>query len=293
MATIKINFIPNAIGPFQVFRAKKNSMTHGFYYDYATYLPFAQDKRHIRVWLPDSYDFYGEEKHPVLYMADGQNLVDKYLTKYGDWHLDRVVSTLRKEGYPEPILVGIDSPKDPVQRANELNPPYTVRRKIQKQKEAPLHPIGDQFIDYIVDTLKPMIDTLFHTDPRREATGIGGSSMGGIMAFYGWLAYPLTFGYSHCFSPPFFFYKHRDLRHIMKGFSPNPDTHGRIFLYVGGTDFEKIFTKDVFWMKEELERIGYGKGTMGFAHDAKATHHEEWWYRYSFPAMRFWLKGLR
>ncbi|MBE6126398.1 MAG: hypothetical protein E7182_00190 [Erysipelotrichaceae bacterium] len=292
MPAIKINFVPEEIGPFHQHHANKTSMKHGFYYEMLTELPFAKDKRHIRVWLPDSYDFYGEGHHPVLYMSDGQNLVDKYLTRYGDWHLDRVIATLRKEGYPEPILVGIDCPKDSQQRSNELNPPYPVLRRVRKKEGAPKRPIGDQFIAYIVEKLKPLIDETFHTDPRKECTGIGGSSMGGIMSFYAWLCYPKTFGYSHCFSPPFFFYNHRQLRRILKTYDPRPETHGRIFLYVGGKDFEKTFTKGVFWMHKELEKFGYGSGTMGFAYEEKAIHHEEWWYRYSFPALRFWLSEL-
>lgn len=291
MATIKINFLPETIGPFHVHQAKKSSMKHGFYYEMVTKLPFAEDERHVRVWLPDSYDFYGEEKHPVLYMSDGQNLVDKELTRYGDWHLDRVVATLRKERLTEPILVGIDCPEDSLQRCNELNPPYPIRRKVLRHG-GPDNPIGDQFLAYIVEALKPLVDSLFHTDPRKEATGIGGSSMGGIMSFYGWLCYPRTFGYSHCFSPPFFFYTHRQLRKILKTYNPNPETHGRIFLFVGGKDFEHQFTKGVLWMHRELEKYGYGEGTMGFAYDPQAIHHEEWWYRYSFAALRFWLREL-
>ena len=288
---IKINFVPNQIGPFTRYVGKKSTMEHGFYFDAVFTLPFASDPRHIRVWLPDTYDFYGEGAHPVLYMSDGQNLVDKELSAYGDWHLDRVIADLRKEGYPEPILVGIDCPKDPMQRSNELNPPYPVARYFQK-RGGPNKPIGEQFINYIVSTLKPLIDELFHTDPRKEATAIGGSSMGGIMAFYGFLAYPQAFGYSLSFSPPFFFYPKWKLKRILRNHFPNPETHARLFLFVGGKDYEHIFTKKVIWMHQYLEKYGYGAGTMGFLYEPEAIHHEEAWYRASYPALKDWLDGI-
>ncbi|MCR5348898.1 MAG: hypothetical protein K6E59_04745 [Bacilli bacterium] len=288
--TVKINIIPEEIGPFVRHHGENPTMEYGFYYEWKTTLPFASDERMIRVWLPGTYDFSDPKRYPVLYMADGQNLVDEELTAYGDWHLDRVIRDLMQEGYPEPILVGIDCPKDPQQRMDELNPPYPV--KYFRRKEKPKHPIGDQFINYIVDELKPMIDSLFPTDPRKEATGIGGSSMGGIMAFYGFLAYPNTFGYSHSFSPPFFFYSKRFLRKLLHIHQPNPETHGRVYLYVGGTKNERRFTRKVFYMRDLLEKYGYGTGTMEFDYDKQAIHHEEWWYKHSYPALRFWLGNI-
>ena len=288
---IKINVIPDAIGPFTRHVATPTTMVYGFYYETKVELPFAKGKRMVRVWLPPTYDFYEPKKYPVMYMADGQNLVDKYLTRYGDWHLDRVVYDLMREGYPEPILVGIDCPYDPLQRMNELNPPYPIKKKWIKV-EGPDHPIGDQFLDYVVKELKPLIDATFSTDSRKEATGIGGASMGGIMAFYAFLSHPETFGYSHAFSCPFFFYSKRSLRKILQDFEPNPRTHGRVYLYVGGKGFERTFVKNTLYMRKLLKKRGFDESMLGFSMDKAAIHQEEWWSKYSYPALRFWLGEL-
>ena len=173
---IKINVIPESFGPFSLRHPERSTMEYGFHYEAKMKLPFDEEERYVRVWLPGTYDFSDPKKYPVLYMADGQNMVDRYLTRYGDWHLDRVVRDLMQQGYPEPILVGIDCPKDPLRRMNELNPPYPIRKKILKRGDGPNAPIGDRFIDYIVDELKPLIDNTFSTDPRKEATGIGGAA---------------------------------------------------------------------------------------------------------------------
>lgn len=290
---IEIRYVPNEFGPFVRHTDLPTTMEYGFYYEAKMKLPFAKEERFVRVWLPGSYDFLAPKKHPVLYMSDGQNLVDKYLTAYGDWHLDRVIHELQRKGLPEPILVGIDSPRDSSQRANELNPPYTVRRKFRKRHNGPDRPIGNQFVGYIIKELKPLIDSIFSTDPRREATGIGGSSMGGIMAFYGWLCYPDTFGFSLSFSVPFFFYSKRDLRRILNLHYPLPRTHGRLAMFVGGKGFEKAFTKDVLYVVKKLRKRGFDESRMRFYLNEDLEHHEESWYQYAEPALRFWLENLR
>ncbi len=284
--------IPSTIGPWHVYRQKPSTMEYGYYYDAVFKLPFAKDKRHVRIWIPESYDFANPTPHPVMYMSDGQNLVDRHLSAYGDWHLDRVIRDLAVEGYPQPILVGIDCPKDPLQRSNELNPPFPVQAKFLRVG-GPNHPIANQYIDYIVDELKPQIDELLCTDKRVEATAIGGSSMGGIMSFYGFLAYPETFGYAHAFSPPFFFYKKKELKEMVGLFQTRPDNHNKVFLYVGGKGFEHRFVAGNFFMKKYLESLGFGKDQLGFAFDRKEPHHEEAWYKYSYDGLRFWLGGLR
>lgn len=290
---MEIHVVPNEIGPFVRRVVFDTTMEFGFYYEAKMKLPFAEEERYVRVWLPPTYDFVHPKKHPVMYMSDGQNLVDKFLTKYGDWHLDRVMDKLRKRGYDEAILVGIDSHPDPLQRSNELNPPYPIRRKYVK-RGGPTAPIGNLFLDYIARELKPLIDSLFSTNPSREATGIGGSSMGGIMAFYGFLRYGATFGFSLAFSVPFFFYSKRDLRRILKIYRPDPAQSSKIFFFVGGKDFEGDFTKGVFYMNRLLQKkYRFGPDRLRMVYDPDAIHHEEWWSTYAFDALEFWFRGLK
>ena len=264
-------------------------MEYGTYYDSIFKLPFAEDERHVRVWLPPSYEFGSQKRHPVMYMSDGQNLVDGVLSAYGDWHLDRVIHDLAQEGYEEPILVGIDCPKSPMQRSNELNPPYSILYRFKRQY-GPRHPIGDQYINYIADELKPLIDELFLTDQRVEKTAIGGSSMGGIMAFYAFLSRPDVFGFSLAFSPPFFFYSHRRLEKILADAQTSPQKQNKLFLYVGGVDFEKTFVNDTIYMHRRLQDLGFGEEQVGFIVDRDQPHHEEAWSTYSRPALAFWLE---
>ncbi len=286
---VSVKFVPPKIGPFSWRVPKKTTMKYGYYFDSVMELPFAVTKeRHVRVWLPDSYDFQGGEKrYPVVYFADGQNLVDRHLSAYGDWHLDKVIHALAKEGYEEPILVGIDCPINPKERSNELNPPYKVRYRRARKEVS--NPYGDKYVNYVADELKPLIDSLFRTLPGKETTAIAGSSMGGIMAFWGFLSRPEIFGCGLSFSPPFFFYSKRDLKRICRENGLNSAKNGKLFLYVGGKDFEAVFTKKVIWMYEYIASSGFGSKSVSFALDRNEIHHEEAWYKYSYPAFRFFL----
>ena len=162
--------IPNKIGPFKRYLASPTTLKYGFYYCAKFKLPFHKEERYIRVWLPPNYDFENKNKRfPTIYFSDGQNLVDSYLSAYGEWKFDKVVNKLLKHDGVSCIAVGIDCPKIPRERCNELNPPYPVR-SIYARKEGPNHPFADKYIDYIRFTLKPLIDSLFYTKTDKENT---------------------------------------------------------------------------------------------------------------------------
>ncbi len=279
------------IGPFSLFAPKKTTMKYGTYYDALMDLPFAKDKRHVRVWLPEGYDPKGEKRYPVMYMSDGQNLVDKYLTKFGDWHLDRVIHDLKEEGVVSPILVGVDCPTVDMARNNELGAPYVPTKWLVRHKLAGMKPIGDQFVNWVADELRPLIDSLFLTDTRLEMTGIGGSSMGGLMAWFAYLSRPDVFGFSLSFSPALFFYHKWKIKEISQEWGLSKDKHHRIFLYVGGKKFEHLFTGKVKWFYKYLKQNGFSDEQVALLVDKKQIHHEEPWSKYSHDALRFWLKG--
>ena len=85
-----MNKIPNKIGKF-IKDDSETTMEYGYYYKCEMVVPFSNDKRYIRVWLPENYDFNNKDNtFRVMYFSDGQNLVNKYLTAFGDWKLDKV-----------------------------------------------------------------------------------------------------------------------------------------------------------------------------------------------------------
>ena len=279
------------VGPYVAHKkTKKSTMEYGTYFEKKVKLPFdPSGERAIRVWLPPGYGEDPKRRYPCIYFSDGQNLVDRDLSAYGDWHLDRVVNRLMEEGYTGVILVGIDCPKNPVKRANELNPPYKVEARFS-MFGGPNRPYGNRFIDYIVDVLKPEIDSLFLTNPDLMHTGIGGSSMGGIMAFYGYMAYQDHFGYALAFSIPVFAYSKKRWRELLEEWGVDPFTHRKLAMWVGGKGFESKFAAGNKWLVKYLKKVGMNDANLHFEHNPALPHHEESWSTYSYEALKFFLK---
>lgn len=271
------------IGPFILDKAK-TTMKYGHYYKALLDVPFSKEKRYIRVWLPEDYDFSNNQKRfPVIYFSDGQNLVNQKLCAFGCWKLDLVAHDLLINNGLSFIAVGIDSPKDSLVRFNELNPPY------QPEKVKDGHPYGDQFVNYIADTLKPVIDHYFYTSKRKEDVAIGGSSMGGIMAFYAGVTRSDTFGFALDFSPAFFLYNKKTWSSLLDSFNISVNDNVKHFLYVGGKDFEKRFLNPTKETYRYFTNQGFNEKQVALSIDLEEMHHEDAWHKHLKEALLFWL----
>lgn len=126
--------------------------------------------RHVAVWLPPGYDEEPDRRYAVLYMHDGQNLFDPRIAFTGtDWGIDEAVVRLVEAGKIPPIIVvGIFSSPS---RITEYNPLTG----------------GDAYARFLVEELKPMIDSTYRTLPAPRHTGTMGSSAGGLISLgLGW-----------------------------------------------------------------------------------------------------------
>ncbi|MBO4855820.1 MAG: helix-turn-helix domain-containing protein, partial [Bacilli bacterium] len=285
--------VPSKIGPFKRYVSRDTSMEFGYYYTLVMTLPFAaENKRTVRVWLPEDYDFENpNKKYPVIYMSDGHNLVDKKFSAFGDtWEFDKAVQQNMREGYPGVIAVGIDCPKDPLERTRELCPPFVPKPEIVLEAGPELaHSYGDKFIRFIIYNLKPLIDKTFHTLPDRKNTGIGGSSMGGLMSFFAAMIHPEAIGFTLSFSPALFFYDSKDWLNIMKSYDVKPTEEGKAFLYCGGTGFEAKFLPDVLNSYFYFAGIDYKSDRVRLVVDTDEEHTERAWAKYLPMALRFWF----
>jgi len=151
--------------------------------------PQLDTDRKVWVYLPKDYDAKAK-KYPVLYMHDGQNLFDKATSFAGEWRADEQLDSLKAQT----IIIGIEHGND--KRVDELTP-YTNEKYGGGQ--------ADKYLDFVVNTVKPYVDTHYHTNPDKEHTGIMGSSLGGLISYYAVLKYPKVFGKAGVFSPSFWF----------------------------------------------------------------------------------------
>jgi len=175
------------------------------------YMPQFNHEKQIWIYLPPNYGRDPHRRFPVLYMQDGQTLFEPQLTFpenssidailkrklrqalnwYGSWqlnlHLDRLVSECRTRGS---IVVGISSAGG--NRTAEYSPWAWY---------GALQPEAEQYLEFLVQTVKPYVDTHYLTLRGRRHTGIGGSSLGGLLALYGGLKYQQVFSRIAAFSP--------------------------------------------------------------------------------------------
>ena len=151
-------------------------------------IPQLGRQRRIWIYLPADYAT-SNKKYPVIYMHDGQNLFDDYTSGYGEWGIDEILDKLPAK--EESIVVGIDHGGE--YRITEYDP---YDSKYGKGR-------GDDYVDFLVNNLKPYIDKNYRTKKDVKHTTIAGSSMGGLISMYAILKYPNIFGNAGVFSPAF------------------------------------------------------------------------------------------
>ena len=189
--------------------------------------------RPLHIWLPEDYE-QSEERYPVMYFFDGHNLFSDQDATYGkSWGLKDFLDGWNKKM----IVVGIECGHDGQERLSE----YLPYMADQGSHFADFHPLGGQTMKWIINEIKPMIDSEYRTIPFRECTGIAGSSMGGLMALYGAVHYNRWFSKAGCISSAVGFC----MKPIMKDMQEHPlspDT--RIYLSWGTGEAWGLKRKD-------------------------------------------------
>jgi predicted alpha/beta superfamily hydrolase len=248
--------------------------------------PQLRNRRDIDVYLPPSYGA-GRQRYPVVYMHDGQNLSDPRTAFAGTWELEAALARLARRGV-EAIVVGVHNAREG--RLREYSP-FPDRRHSGGE--------GDSYLAFLVDTLKPRIDRSVHTDKRRDATVMFGSSMGGLISLYAYFRYPSVFGRAGAMSPSIWFGQGRILDYIAAAKSPC----GRLYVDVG--TFEGVSTlRDGRRLGRLLVRKGFvrrrGAGAVGprgevakpslrYVEDPGGRHNERDWALRLDAALEFLL----
>jgi predicted alpha/beta superfamily hydrolase len=252
--------------------------------------PQLRNRRDIIVYLPPSYTT-STRHYPVIYMHDGQNLFDQATSFIGEWEVDESMEALSQEGL-EAIVVGI--PNKGPQRLAEYSPFSDPRFGGGR---------GDQYLTFIAETLKPRIDRDFRTLRDPAATGIIGSSMGGLISLYALFHRPDIFGFAGAMSPSLWFARGAIFPYI-KSYQGTP---GKVYLDAGtaegsnswantqsNTKFSQRYAANVREMSTLLQSKGYQPDhTLLYVEEEGAIHHESAWARRLRPALRFFLQTFQ
>lgn len=237
--------------------------------------------RHVFVYLPPGYDFDTSRSYPVLYMQDGQNLFDPNLSFIPgqDWRLDETTQWLIETGAIEPlIIVGIDHAG--TGRAGEFGP--TVDPRYNEGGRA------DAYGAMLITELKPWIDAHYRTRRDAASTGLGGSSMGGLVSLFLALTRADVFGRAAVMSPSLWW----DRRHIIalaRAIERKPDV--RLWLDCG-TEEGYSTVHNVRILKNILVRHGWRlNADLRYLEAQGAGHSEHAWgaragemLKFLFPA---------
>ena len=219
--------------------------------------------RDIVVWLPPSYLNEPAKRYPVLYMHDGQNVFNPATSFTGfDWRADEITDSLiRAEAIQEIIIVGIANTPD-------------------RLKEYGDTPLGRKYAKFVVERVKPYVDSHYRTKASRENTAVMGSSMGGLISMMFLLWYPSVFSQAACLSSSVGFgigEKELEEHFIENQLSKNL----RLYLDVGGLEKSLIPGNEA--LAAFLQKNGFQAGkNFEFIVAKGAVHNEQAW------AQRLW-----
>ncbi|MDQ6829021.1 MAG: alpha/beta hydrolase-fold protein, partial [Gemmatimonadota bacterium] len=253
-----------------------HSLTGHFQIHRAFHSRFLSVDHDVIVYLPPGYVEGSHRRYPVLYMHDGQNLFD-IATSFGktEWGMDEAAQTLILTGAIDPlIIVGIYNAG--ALRIDEYTPTRDSAKKVGGK--------ANLYGRMLVEELKPFIDGEYRTLPDLANTGLGGSSLGGLVSLYLGLKYAGIFGRLGILSPSVW-WDNRFIVRRVKALSTKPPQ--RIWLSTGTAEGRGV-AKSARTVRDALIAKGWVLGgDLAYFEVEGGTHHESAWAAIMEPMLRF------
>lgn len=254
--------------------------------------------RDVWIWVPPQYHQEPDARFPVIFMHDGQNLfIPEKAYTHVTWGVAETITKLSIWGFiRSAIVVGIDNTQNRFGDYLPRRPFETTEGEAHLERirqEAPEdfehgHFVADQYLQLIVDAIKPRIDQDFRTLSDRENTFVMGSSMGGLISLYALIEYPHIFGNAGCLSTHWpALGKLTDP--YLQTYLPGAGKH-RLYFDHGTGGLDAIYQQ----FQQEVDRILRDKGYV-YGKDwvtrmfPGAIHHEQAWRDRLHIVLRFLL----
>lgn len=234
------------------------------------------DERSVLVYLPAAYAASPNRRFPVLYLHDGQNLFDdktSYIPGH-TWRAHTTADRLTEEGAIEPlILVGIANTG--LRRMAEYTPSRDPKLGGGE---------GETYGRLLIEELKPFLDSNFRTHPDPANTGLGGSSLGGLISLALGFEYPNIFGKLGILSPSLW-WDHRSILDLIGRTGPRLPL--RIWLDMGTAEGARHL-RDTDLLFDTLRRRGWQPGVdLAYERIEGAVHTEDAWANRFDDVLRF------
>ena len=236
------------------------------------------DNRDVIVYVPPGYKEEMAHTYPVLYLHDGQNLFDGRTSyvKGRTWMVREHADEAIEAGEVEPlVIVGIYNTGD--------------RRLAEYTHEYNWQMGGGEAAKYgemLTRDLMPWMATHYRVRQDRESTGVGGSSLGGLVSLYLGLRYPQVFGKMAVLSPSVW-WNHKSILGYLNEHAPQMWERPRVWLDVGDREGQRT-VRDAEQLARRLKANGWLPGeTLYFQKVEGGTHDAASWAQRVRPMLRF------
>ncbi|MGT2800578.1 alpha/beta hydrolase [Streptococcus marmotae] len=264
-----------------------------FYLEMKTHeleVPYSKEKRRVRVLLPKNYETDTEQTYPVVYFHDGQNVL--YSKEAFSGHSWKVIPTIKRNpDIAKMIVVAIDN--DGFQRMNEYS--------AWKYKELNIPGVqfggkGTEYAEFVMEVVKPFIDSTYRTKADKAHTAMIGSSLGGNITQFMGLAYQDQIGCLGVFSSANWLHQEAFDRYIER---QELDKEQRVYIYVGteeADDTDKTLMAGNIKQAYIHSSLSYYRQLIAGGVDldnltleiiSGAIHNEEAWAKYLADCLRF------
>ncbi len=237
------------------------------------YIPQLDKTRKIWALLPYNYET-SEEDYPVLYLQDAQNLFNEN-AEYGNWEIDKKLALLAEYGRGNLIVIAI-----------EHGDGDRIKEYIFDNDNVTEDAEGKKYLRFITDTLKPFIDKKYRTKKDRDNTGIGGSSLGGLISIYAGFLYPEVYSKLMIFSPSLWVEPNNNfpLMRFSKAF------YTKVYLYGGEKEGSQMVDRIQKFESalQHWEMEDYFDFEVKTSINPEGTHQEFYWSQ-EFPRSIEWL----
>jgi predicted alpha/beta superfamily hydrolase len=237
---------------------------------------FLPDDRDITVYVPPQYEQQPDRQFPVLYLHDGQNLFDPSTSFVPGrtWRVAETADETIEAGEAQPlIIVGIANTGD---------------HRLAEYTHVPDWKMGggeaDKYGRLITEELMPFINANYRTLHSRDHTGMGGSSLGGLVTLYLGLRYQDLFGRMAVLSPSVW-WNHKSIVGYVN--ETRLDHRPRIWLDVGKSEGRRTLT-DADLLERRLKANGWRETIdLHYERIPGGTHDEASWAQRVGPMLRF------
>lgn len=250
--------------------------------------------RDLLVWLPPGYDdaANANRTYPVLYLHDGQNLFEKHAGIPGEWGVDETCARLIAEKKIEPLIV-VGVPHSGSTRVQEYMPPVPglgePAENTSNVTRLLYHGKGDEHVAWLLSEVMPRVQGAFRVKTGPENTGVGGSSMGGLISLYAGSTHSEVFGKVLAESPSLRL-RAIDARPVFQNVKRWP---ARVYLGVGGremgqdTQDSREYADAVRGLEKTLSGEHSSQTKTQLSFEVEAVHDENAWAKRLGGALEF------